>query len=312
MSSVATEARGRQPAEALTVNSGLTQLRMKRKPNLFIIGAAKCGTTSLHNYLGHHRGIYLSEPKEPCYFVPELNYYPKDLAWYLSLFADATEERYLGESTTSYTKLPVYTGVVDRIASFVNEPPRFIYLMRDPIDRAVSHYWHNIRHFEEHRPIQRAFVERVDYRAFSDYPMQLKPYFERFGRESVYTLTFEDLVQSPSSTIRQLLRWLELEPEVPGVSFERSNARPEKMQRVRGWGLLRRFALSRPWSRLSPRTPQSLKDLATHVTFRKADPQSEKTQAAVESIRNEMQMIVRALEELLGRTFPEWRTTLRQ
>ncbi len=150
---------------------------MSRKPNLFIIGAQKCGTTSLHHYLAAHPEIFLSEPKEPGYFVPEIDYYPRDREWYLGLFEGASGHRYVGESSTHYTKLPVYPGVVERIADFVDEAPRFIYLMRDPIDRAVSHYWHDIRKFHEHRPIEEAFRERVDYRAFSNYPMQLEPVF---------------------------------------------------------------------------------------------------------------------------------------
>ncbi len=283
---------------------------MNRKPNLFIIGAQKCGTTSLHEYLAAHADIYLSEPKEPGYFVPEIDYYPRDLDWYLGLFEEASGQRYIGESSTHYTKLPVYPGVAERIAAFVDEPPRFIYLMRDPIDRAISHYWHEVRKFQEHRPIEVALAERIDYRAFGNYPMQLEPYFSTFGREAVYTLTFEELVRSPESKVGGILRWLGLEPELPEGSFRRLNARPEQMQRVRGSGLLDRVARSRLWDHLSPRAPRSLKDFAKRLGYRKADPAEERADAAVARLRPEFQPVVRELEQLLGRTFPEWSTTL--
>ena len=253
---------------------------MSRKPNLFIIGAQKCGTTSLHHYLAAHPEIFLSEPKEPGYFVPEIDYYPRDREWYLGLFEGAGNRRWVGESSTHYTKLPVFQGVVERIADFVDEAPRFIYLMRDPVERAVSHYWHDLRKFHEHRPIEEAFRERVDYRAFSDYPMQLAPYFERFGRDSVYTLTFEEMVRSPEPIVRSILEWLGLEPGLPAGSFERLNARPEEIQRVRGKGRLDRVARSGLWGRVSPLAPQALKDVAKRFTYRAADPAEERTDAA--------------------------------
>ena len=275
---------------------------MSRRPNLFIIGAAKSGTTSLHHYLAAHPDIFLSEPKEPGYFVPEVDYYPRDLSWYLGLFASASGQRWVGESSTHYTKLPVHSGVVERIAAFVEEPPRFIYLMRDPIERAMSHYWHDVRKYQEHRSIERALEERVEYRAISDYAMQLEPYLDTFGRDAVHALTFEELVDDPERAVRSILAWL-------GTTLGRRNAMPDSFMRLRGSGLLDRVARSRLWSRLSGFAPQGLKDLAKRLAYREADPDGYAKEAVAARLRPEMQEGVRRLEALLDRDFPAWTTT---
>lgn len=278
------------------------------KPNLFIIGAAKSGTTSLHHHLASHPDVFMSEPKEPGFFVPEADYYPCSEEWYLSLFEGTGGFRYRGEASTHYTKLPLYEGVVDRIAAFVDQEPRFIYLMRDPVDRALSHYWHNVRKFEEHRGILEALENRIEYRAFSNYRMQLQPYFERFGRERVLALTFESLTSNPRDALRRILEWLELDADI-AMSLPRQNARPDSFTRVRGRGLLDRLARSDVWDRLSPLTPDWLKALGRRFGYQEVDPDSEPVTQAVRFLQPEMREQVEELEEFLGETFPEWTVT---
>ena len=92
------------------------------KPNLFLIGSMKSGTTTLHDLLAEHPDISMSEPKEPCYFVdPDLlkNLWPemwrmgywKDEQAYLALFSGKSGAKYFGESSTDYTKMPKISGV---------------------------------------------------------------------------------------------------------------------------------------------------------------------------------------------------------
>ena len=90
----------------------------------------------------------------------------------------------LGEASSSYTKLPLAPGVSERIAAF-NPEARFIYLLRDPVERAISHYWHMVRHHAEHRPIAEAVRRDPQFVAVSHYSMQLRPFLEQFGRERV-------------------------------------------------------------------------------------------------------------------------------
>jgi len=282
---------------------------MAAKPNLFIIGAQKSGTTSLYDRLSSHPSIFLSDPKEPGFFVPEATYYPSDEAWYLGLFEGGSGHRYRGEASTHYTKLPLYRGVPERIAAFVDEEPRFIYLMRDPIERTISHYWHNVRKLEEHLPLEEALRERVEYLAFSDYRTQLEAYFDVFGRDPVLALAFEDLVTAPDETVAGILGWLELDPSPAEASLERRNARPRSFLRLRGSGVLDRIARSEAWGRVSRFIPQPLKDAAKKLAYRSAEPDDEQPREVVEDLRSRMAEQALELEAFLGTRFPRWTTT---
>ena len=85
-------------------------------PNLIVIGAAKCGTTSLHEYLNEHPEISMSSEKELYFFVEEKNL-GKGLAWYESQFDPSAPVR--GESSPGYSALPLYRGVPERMAETI-------------------------------------------------------------------------------------------------------------------------------------------------------------------------------------------------
>ena len=120
-----------------------SRFRRRRKrhaqlPNLIIIGGLKCGTTSIHHYLGLHPEIQMSKPKELNFFVEELNW-DLGLDWYASRFDDRFKVR--GESSPHYTNLPRFDGVAERIHANCPDA-RLLYMVRDPIKRILSHWVH--------------------------------------------------------------------------------------------------------------------------------------------------------------------------
>ena len=282
------------------------------RPNLFIIGAMKSGTTSLHEYLDTHPQILMSHEKEPGYFVEELGLH-KGEEWYRSRWElDGGAYRYLGESSTHYTKLPVLKGVPERLFRF-NPQARLIYIMRNPFDRIVSHYWHALRdehHGGELRPLLKAVKEDPGYLAFSDYAMQLEPYFDRFGRDAVLTLTFEALVEDPQREVDRIYRWLELPSRLIGEkSGKAHNQKPSEVIAVAGAGILNRIQYSKTWDRISPLVPTWVKSFARKQAYRTvAEREVEKDiprlrEAIAELQRRQIDRLIR----LLGRDFPEWR-----
>jgi hypothetical protein len=275
------------------------------RPNLFVIGSMKSGTSSLHQYLGSHPDVFMCEPKEPGFFVPELTYYPRDETWYRSLFADAGDARIVGESSTHYTKLPVHQGVPERIAAYAPDA-RFVYLMRDPVKRALSHYWHEVRKLREHRDIVDALRNGEPYVAFGDYQRQLAPYFDRFGRERVLVVSFEEMVREPRRTVEEVFAWLGVDVQGGTRVFGRENARPEEMARVRGRGLLRGVATSALWGRIAPAAPAWIKRAGARLATRPAEAHRADENEAVEYLRPLFRDKVERLEAWLGREFPEW------
>ncbi len=119
----------------------------------------KGGTTSLHRYLGSHSEVCISRRKETDYFLGRREY-QRGLSWYSSQFnRHATA---LGEASPNYTKRHLWAGVPERIAQTLPEV-RLIYVVRDPIERIVSHYVHNYAHGREKRRFSKAVTSGSNY-----------------------------------------------------------------------------------------------------------------------------------------------------
>ena len=103
-----------------------------------IIGASKCGTTSLWEYLNRHPDVFWTDPKEPMYFNQESNY-SQGIEWYANLFARAGEKTAIGEATTSYSYAPHTADIPQRIHRLLPEC-KLIYMLRPPVARTYSHY----------------------------------------------------------------------------------------------------------------------------------------------------------------------------
>ncbi|MBV9286644.1 MAG: sulfotransferase, partial [Hyphomicrobiales bacterium] len=190
----------------------------------------KSGTTFLSKLLDSHPSIFMCKPKEPCYFVepnqlrklqPELwrQKYWRSQEDYLKLFRSASNnEAYFGEASVYYTFLPLATGVTARIKRF-SPNARLIYIMRDPTERAISHYWHRVLYNSEHRSLQEAIEVDNRYRDISYYAMQLRPYLALFGAEQIRTLTLEELLENKDETVQSIFAWLGLAApaEVPSL-----------------------------------------------------------------------------------------------
>jgi hypothetical protein len=269
------------------------------RPNLFIIGAMKSGTTSLHTYLATHPDVFMSDPKEPGYFVEEMTW-SKGEAWYLSLFAAAGAATVVGESTAAYTMLPRFPGVPERLARF-NPDARLIYIMRHPRERTVSHYWHMVQHHHERRDMLTAFREHPPYVNVSHYAMQLLPYLERFGPERVKTLTFEELTANPVGVVQGVFAWLAVDAGfVPPNIGAKENVTGGTVERKKG--LVNRFRHSRFWDAVGGLVPRPLRRLGRRLTEQRVQCSPEAV-AYLEPIQREQ---IHALRELLGRDFPDW------
>ncbi len=203
-------ARESSPREAMAApESGLIL------PNLFIPGAAKSGTSTLHDYLSRHPDIDMSVTKEPNYFWRT----DKRLEHYANIFMHP-ERRYRGESSTNYMARP---AVVERIRELVPDP-RFIFIFRNPVDRAWSHYrWAKMHYGQERRDFRDAFENDLDrtpengdrppainsgYYHFGSYARWLKIYLDAFGADRILVLVFEEFVTDPMRHLNEVYSFL--------------------------------------------------------------------------------------------------------
>lgn len=205
--------------------------RQRPIPNLFIVGAAKCGTTSLANALSRHLQIFMSVKKEPHYFVTKYKTLPlcgpgdktdyiSSEDEYLDLYRDGSDATYLLDASTEYL---YYHACAEDIYRF-NPDSRIIIMLRDPVQRAISSYKHLTRDSREKRPFDESLALeewRIEhnwgvlwrYKDLGLYYEQVKHYLNVFGRERVQIIFLEDFNRNQEETIRSLLKWLDIKYE---------------------------------------------------------------------------------------------------
>jgi hypothetical protein len=185
-------------------------------PNLIIIGGMKAGTTSLHYYLSLHPEISMSNPKELNFFLAESRH--KDLAWYQSHFKG--EARIHGEASPKYTCYPFFKGVPARMAALLPQV-KLIYLVRDPIQRLISHYLHRLAYGGEDRLLAKAVWDTEQtYLCRSQQYLQLEQYLECFPPAQILVLINEQLQRQRRETLRRVFRFLEVEETFDSANFD--------------------------------------------------------------------------------------------
>ena len=200
-------------------------------PTFFIIGAPKCGTTSLYAYLNQHPEIGMSLKKETHFFVgPENIAYPAKrvdrLEDYEALFDSTFEVR--GEASPSYAEHPRHKGAAEGIRALVPSA-KFIYLVRDPIARCVSHYQHRVSMEGEQRPLRDALGDLSDpnspYTCAGFYASQLEHYLLHFPQEKIMVLDQTELLTDRRATLRAIFAFLAVDPAYKSPEFSHERGR---------------------------------------------------------------------------------------
>ncbi|MEE9613403.1 MAG: sulfotransferase [Thermodesulfobacteriota bacterium] len=177
---------------------------------VLIIGAMKSGTTSLFGYLSEHPEIARCKRKEPNFFSgPD---WRRGYGWYERLWGSGVPEgKLLLEASTFYTKVPQFPNAAERIAA-TDAEFKFIYIMRNPIDRIESHYTHMVVRKGVKRELEDTLKEDGHYINTSRYAKQLDEYYKRFPPEDILLLNFEDLKANPDELMRRVCRFLSIDP----------------------------------------------------------------------------------------------------
>lgn len=277
----------------------------ERLPNLIVIGAAKAGSTSLHNHLDLHPEISMSFDKEVRYFTD-----PDCRSWvgrYQDYFPPGT--RYRGESTPQYTKWPLYPGVVDRMADLVPDA-RLVYLVRDPVDRAIAEYveevtWGVITASVEEELSDAEAPHNVIV-APSRYATQLREFHRRFDPSQILVLDLGDLRDDPGATMTRVFDFLGLEPiELSEEALRPRNAYGDKGALPGWYRMLRRPALVRLAHRLPQERLRRMQYFLTHRMTRPVE-RPEPSAEAVARLRAVLAPEVEELRRMTGQPFSGW------
>lgn len=226
---------------------------MSVTPNFFLVGAPKCGTTAMYNYLAAHPDIFMPRTKEPTFFAQDLDegkrgddrLFIRDLDHYLALFSDWRGEPRVGEGSVWYLYSRIAAGQIKQFAP----DARIIIMLRDPVEMTYSLHAHRLaRGAEELESFEEALRIETDraqgrrfpkhayvlkgllYTEVAKYASQVERYLNIFGQDRVLVVIFEEFIADPGSAYRQVCEFLEVDPTfVP--TFERIN--PSRVVRSR-------------------------------------------------------------------------------
>ena len=212
-------------------------------PNLIIIGAMKCGTTSLHEYLDRHPDVGMSKQKELDYFVG--NNSDKPLGWYRAQFDPSKAVR--GESSQNYSKahFPWYAGAPEKIAALIPDA-KLIYVVRDPIERYRSHIVEN--YLGETDSARQINIAQDGYVKTGLYYYQLSFFLEHFPQEQIMVVDLDDLNRDRLAVMNRIFSFLGLsEMSDPALFDFTANANgedilPPRIRQSRPYRAIRKLA----------------------------------------------------------------------
>lgn len=203
---------------------------MSDLPQFLIIGAMKCGTTTLQAQLVAQPGIFMTTPKEPNFFSDDA-VFARGMGWYRGLFAQARPGDLRGEASTHYTKLPTHSATIARLRPHCPDL-RLIYMIRNPVQRAVSHYIHEwsegrmgtdpVAEFARHPEI-------VDYGRFA---YQIAPWIAAYGRDAVMLTSLEQLTADPQGELTRVARHIGLKDATWQDDLGAQNVSAERVRRI--------------------------------------------------------------------------------
>ena len=310
-------------------------LEGRARPNFFIVGAPKCGTTSLHEYLQRHPDVFMPFYKEPHFFGSDLEgsrfrQFRNKPERYLKLFRDARGESRIGESSPWYLASQL---AADEIHAY-DPAAKIIIMLRNPIDTMYS-MWSQFRYsgneqiesFEAAldaeadrqagRRIRRAAhcITGLYYREMTRFVQQVPRYLERFGRENVHVIVFDDFRADTPAVFGRVLEFLDLEPN-SDMTFDVRNpnkeVRLEWLQRLivdSGFSLmllkdrLTYLATTHSFVPYSYRTRAVKGVIAIYTKYERRSPLTEELRTR---LSRELQGEIDALSALLDRDLSYW------
>ena len=295
-------------------------------PNFYIIGAAKCGTSSLFANIIQHPDIYKSDYKELNYFDSNENY-SRGSAWYLnSYFQGAERYKASGEATPAY----IYWAeiVAPRMVDMhQGSSPKFIAIFRNPVERAYSQYWQELKSgqpllFENRKPI--SFERALDleellvktntipktgtgYSYFRGglYAAKIRIFQQYFPRENFLFLLYDDFKHDPNHTFADIFRFIGVDDQFKTNSTVRNTAAMPKNRTL--YNLIKKKSilkeLIKPIFSKDFRfgvKQKLLKALLKPVTNSPMKPETEML------LREKFQESIYELEDLLGWDLTAW------
>lgn len=275
----------------------------RRMPTFICIGAMKCGTTSLHEYLDEHPNVCMSSPKETDFFLERND---KDLSWYENCFE--SEANVYGEVCTNYSKYPTFSGVVEKMYNLLPDI-KLLYVVRDPIERAISHYVHKWASRTEHGSIDDAFlpVDESWYLTVSRYYMQISRYLKYYDRDNIRIIESERLRTERGDVLGEIFDFIGVDADVDSSRFDEEYHRSAEKQRpMRAAASLSNSRIGRTLKKIEKRVvPGFLRRQARRLLSERVE-KPKPSEAVLDEARAYLQDDIDNLRRLTGKRYESW------
>lgn len=281
---------------------GSSTRRTLTLPDFIVLGAMRAGTTTLYELLASHDEIGMSREKETDFFIVEKNW-RLGFEWYAQQFDG--RGRMLGEASPNYAMAADFAGVPERIAEALPDC-RFIFIVRDPVARAISQYrCLHLSGFPVPSPADllgsRCWNSMID---VSSYHRQISLYLRHYAAERFLFLDFDELSTTPAATLSRVAAFLDVADEWSRKTRDPENA-SEALARTPRWLLrLRQDRATDALRRWIPRPLRRLGARAAAIGPRRDAPVlDERLQARLaEAVRGDAERF----RALAGMAFPHW------
>jgi len=191
-----------------------------RLPNFLIIGAMKSGTTTLYHDLRRHPAIFMPEEKEPRAFCSNDILSPDSQRRYSKLFSPVDGESALGEASTDYTKRSKFRDVPRRVREVLGGDTRMVYLVRNPVERTISHHFHLLSKGVISDDIDAELRQCEELISVSRYWWQLQAWLEFFPEDQIRVVVLEEYHADRESQLNDLFAFLGVAPNATAVDTE--------------------------------------------------------------------------------------------
>jgi hypothetical protein len=238
-----------------------------RLPDFLIIGAMKCGTTTLFRDLDQHSEIFLPDEKEPDDLTSDRVLSESGKKNYAKLFSGALESQRCGEASTASTKHPEIEGVARRAFTVLGPNLKLIYIVRDPLERSVSQFKFGARRGDYPADMKRALEIEPGLVNTSRYLSQTEEWLKYFSPENLHVVIFEEYLKHRKRELDRLCEFLEV-PEIELPNLHHSNPTDSSFAYPT---LMRILVRSRLYRRtIKPIFSQQLRDTAKKLFGKKS------------------------------------------
>lgn len=237
-------------------------------PDFLIVGAMKAGTTTLYRDLCVHPDVFLPAQKEP-EVLTQLSDIEAIRREYASLFRPASAGQVKGEASTGYTKRPTHEGIAARARRACGADLKIVYMTRDPVDRVISHYLHDVQFGLIGEPLEVALDRHPELIDYSRYDWQIEPWIEAFGPAQVLRIELERYSRERRATVLEVAAFIGADPGALPEFDEARVYNTRSDQKHIANELLRRIIYSRLYARTVKRfVPQDIRDWGKRLLSR--------------------------------------------